>query len=369
MKGLLTALLLAATASQAADNKAVQILEQYCFDCHDDDVKKGNLDMIERLEQKHFDGTLLFENLVTGKMPPAGKKQPTPLEKKVVLDWLAQRQPEQNPKSFRRISRHEFVHSVNDLLGIKRDLSHRIPEDRGTKDFDSDRRIEFSRESLSAYFAVADELLEFAFPRDGFVQERVWTTSKVKDSHKTYNIYHRPYKEGILFSWTRANNGNTYSFFYDHFDPPVSGWYDLTFDAAKVGDFPEDVSLQIYAGKYYYADDRPQPQRMLDVISLGHRELTSHTVRVFLHPGENVSVHCYSRHNFRQRNVQQGAYIKQLVARGPRLQSWPPPSYDLVFKGLPLEASPREVTYGSDAQTHLRRIGGSLSVSSHQVGM
>ena len=218
-------------------------------------------------------------------MPPAKKKQPTGEKKLVFLNWLADRQKDPDTKSFRRISRNEFVHSVNDLLATNLAITDKIPEDRGTRDFDSDRRIELSREMLGAYFSVADEMLEFAFPEKGFPGEQTWVTNKVKDSHETYNIYHRPYQDGILFSWTRANNGNNYSFFYDNFDPPVSGWYDLTFDAAKVGQFEEDVTIQVYSGKYYYADDRPQPQRLLDVISVGKRELHSYTIRVFLNPG------------------------------------------------------------------------------------
>ena len=82
----------------------------------------------------------------------------------------------------------------------------------------------------------------------------------------------------------------------------MRGWYELTFDAMKLGSFKEDVSIQVFAGKYYYADDRPQQQRLLGVISLGNRDVKSHTVRAFLHPGENVSVHCYSQYTFRKEN-------------------------------------------------------------------
>ncbi|MBT5706614.1 MAG: DUF1587 domain-containing protein, partial [Verrucomicrobia bacterium] len=270
---------------EALDERAAKNLETYCFDCHDDISQKGDLNLIGLLDRGDFDGTLLFENLITGKMPPADKKQPSTEERRIVLDWLAARQRESAPDSFRRLSRFEFVHSVNDLLGTDLDLAKQIPEDRGTYDFDSDRKIKLSREMLGAYFKVADEMLDFAFPNDGFTAEQVWVTNKDKDSHHSYNIYLRPYNEGLLFSWTRANNGNNYSFFYDHFDPPVSGWYELTFDAMKVADFEEDVSLQAYVGKYYYADDRPQPQRLLGVISLGSREMKSHSIRVFLNPG------------------------------------------------------------------------------------
>ena len=351
------------------EEMAQEHFEQYCFDCHDGETKKGEVDLTQLLGQAGTDGALVFENIITAKMPPANKKQPKAEERQLMLQWLAQRQKATAPQSFRRINRHELVHSANDLLGVKLDLTSEIPEDRGTHDFDSDRRVQLTREMLTAYFTAVDDLLEFALPAEGFEPERVWVTSKLKDSHQSYNIYTRPYEEGILFSWTRANNGNSYSFFYDNFEPPEKGWYELTFDAQKLGAFPEDVSLMVFAGKYYYADDRPQPQRLLDVISLGNREMKSHTIRAFLRPGENVSVHCYSKHNFRQRNGKVGAYIKQLKVRGPVQGQWPPRAYREVFAGLPLQAPPREAQSAAVSQTKLQAIGGRITVSSFQKGM
>ncbi|NCF88704.1 MAG: DUF1588 domain-containing protein [Verrucomicrobiaceae bacterium] len=337
----------AASPSSGLKQIAHQHLETYCFDCHDEEVKKGNLDLIGLLDSGEFDGSLMFENLITGKMPPAEKKQPSTGERQSLLRWLAQREVESLPNSFRRISRHEFVHSINDLLNTNFDLTKQIPEDRGTFTFDSDRRIQMTKQQLAAYFAVADDLLEFAFPASGFHPETTWVTNSVRDSHETYRDYARKHKDGILFSWTRSNNGRPYPFFYDHFNPPVEGWYDLTFDAAKRGDFPEDISIMVFAGKYFYADDRPQPQRVLDVLSLGSDELKPHTVRVYLKPGENVSVHCYSKHTWRQSEGEQGAYIEKLTVKGPVFESWPPQSYQTVFAGLPLDVPDRSVQLGT----------------------
>ena len=348
--------------------EAKTLIATHCFDCHNEVSKEAGLDLVGLLKKDDFDGTLMFERLITAKMPPKDEEQPTAVERRLLLNWLAQRQDKSSHPPYRRRSRHEFVQAVNDLLGTRMDLARQIPEDRGTYLFDSDRRIQLTKEQLTAYFTVADEMLDFALPENGFPQERIWTTSKIKDSHHTYNIYTRKYQQGLLFSWTRANNGNSYSFFYDNFDPPVKEWYELTFDAAKLGDFKEDISIQVYAGKYYFADDRPQPQRLLDVISLGNKELKSHTLRVFLYPGENVSVHCYCKHTWRQQKGQQGAYIKQLQVRGPVLEQWPPRSYRNVFAGLPLDAPPRKAREVSAAKTALEQIGGSLSVSSFQQG-
>ena len=327
--------------------ESYQLFEKYCFDCHDDLEKKGDLDLVEKLEGTEFDGTLVFENLINGKMPPAEKRQPSMEERSTLLKWLASQQKDSVAPPFRRISRHEFVHSVNDLLGTRLDLVDEIPEDRGTNYFDTNRRISLSQEMLSAYFETADKMLDFAFPKEGFPQEKLWTTNKLKDSHETYNIYLRPYEEGMLFSWTRANNGNNYSFFYDNFEPPVAGWYDLTFEAKKLGDFDEDISLQAYSGKYYYADDRPQPQRLIGVISLANRELDTYRIRAFLNPGENVSVHSHSKHTFRKKETEQGAYIKRMSAQGPVYDSWPPDSYRKAFSDLSIEAPPRQLVQAS----------------------
>ena len=355
--------------SAPSDDDVLPLLERYCLDCHDDLATKGNLDLVEWIDRESADGTLLFENLITSKMPPADKPQPSAEDKLTLLNWLAHRQETKTPQSFRRISRHEFVHAVNDLLGTRLDIADQIPEDRGTRDFDSDRRIALSRDMLTSYFFAADQLLEHALPSDGVPAKGIWVTDKLKDSHHTYNIYHRPYEDGILFSWTRANNGNSYSFFYDNFDPPVAGWYDLTFDAAKVGDLDGAISILVFAGKHYYADDRPQPQRLLDVVSVTSPKVTSHRIRVFLRPGEQVSVHCYTRHNFRDKDLKRGAYIKGLTAEGPVMDAWPPTSYRTLFPGVSITSSPRPTINHTGFLTNLESIGGSLTVSSFQKGM
>jgi len=86
--------------------EAADVLEHYCFGCHDSATRKGGLDMEELLGGEEVDGTLIFENLLTGKMPPAEKDQPDPEEKQAVLNWLGKSQEDASLKSFRRISRH-----------------------------------------------------------------------------------------------------------------------------------------------------------------------------------------------------------------------------------------------------------------------
>ena len=347
---------------------ATTLLKTYCFECHGEGMQEGGLDLQVFLGKETFDATLLFEHLITEKMPPRDAAQPSEKERAQLLRWLAERQIEAESNAYRRLSRFEFNHSVNDLLGIELDLAETIADDRGTNRFDTDRRIGLTSQRLMAYFTAAEELLEFAFPRQGFLPEFTWNTNRLRDSHHTYNIYTRPFQEGILFSWTRANNGNSYSFFYDDFAPPVAGWYELTFDAAKVGDFEEDVTIQVHAGKYYFADDRPQPQRLLDVISIAEREVKSYTVRGFFKPGESLSVHCFSQHTWRKENPGEGVYIENVKVRGP-LHQWPPESVAKTFPGIELEIPDRSHHQIHTGKSTLERIGGSLAVSSFEQGM
>ena len=97
--------------------------------------------------------------------------------------------------------------------------------------------------------------------------------------------------------------------------------------------------------------------------------MESYKVRVFLRPGENVSVHCYSKHTFRKKKGNQGIYIKQLEARGPIVEEWPPRSYQKLFEGLPIRAEERVPREVSSTESNLEKIGGSVSVSSFQSGM
>jgi nucleoside-diphosphate-sugar epimerase len=60
---------IAASPSDPSIQTAPSLFENYCFSCHDEDGKKGDLDLSASLRSTDFDGNLAFENLITGKMP------------------------------------------------------------------------------------------------------------------------------------------------------------------------------------------------------------------------------------------------------------------------------------------------------------
>ena len=122
-------------------------------------------------------------------MPPASLN---PSMERPELTHLANRQTQMNLPSSRRLSRQEFIHSVNDLLGLDWDLSEALPTGKGTFLFDSDRRILPTEPWMAAVFHGTDRLLNRAFPSKGFPAEQRWVTHRLRHSHDSYDIYTRP---------------------------------------------------------------------------------------------------------------------------------------------------------------------------------
>ena len=70
------------------ENQAIEILENYCIDCHDEETRKGNFDLTDFISNREEKIHLVFENLITGKMPPVNKQRPSQTEQEKILQWL-----------------------------------------------------------------------------------------------------------------------------------------------------------------------------------------------------------------------------------------------------------------------------------------
>ena len=76
-----------------AEEKVIAFLENYCLDCHDDEVSKGKLSLeaIVKFEDASPDTWAnTREQLQLRHMPPKDKKQPSDVEKKFLTNWIAQ---------------------------------------------------------------------------------------------------------------------------------------------------------------------------------------------------------------------------------------------------------------------------------------
>ena len=332
---------LMAFAAPLAAEAGIAHFENLCMDCHDADAKKGGLDLDSALAEQNADLTLFFENLITGKMPPAKKTQPSASEREAMLNYLASRQPKQARKQYRRLSRHEFMNSVNDLVGTNLDLKHTLPEDRDTHVYDSSTNILLTKDLLAGYFDVADQVLDHAFPATGFHQQQTWTCNFIQPCN--LKRFSRKRLEGTLFSCFRQKNSGFFPFFYEGFKSPATGDYQLSVDAEKLGTFEGDVALMVFAGHYYGEPTQSTPMRLLKIFSVD-AGMQVFTTKALLNQGEEIAVFCYSPHTMQKAQAGSkaeafGTYIKQLTIEGPVQESWPPPAYKQVFRGLTLKTA------------------------------
>ncbi|MFM7209858.1 MAG: c-type cytochrome domain-containing protein, partial [Verrucomicrobiota bacterium] len=71
----LAALLMLAVVTTAAEPRA--FLEKHCFECHDEETKKGGLDLTTLGAEKSNPAkwTQIHDAVAAGEMPPAKRKQ------------------------------------------------------------------------------------------------------------------------------------------------------------------------------------------------------------------------------------------------------------------------------------------------------
>ncbi len=167
------------TADSGAPRSPESLVQAYCFRCHDQDTGKGDIDLESTLKSsplvRHKDTWVnVMERLKNHDMPPEGKPQPTPGERKRLLAWLDQEinhfdySQIDNPgyEPVRRLTHVEFNHAIRDLFGIDLNLTEDFPIDlSGTSGFDNSANTLFLQPALfERYVAVVDKIMSLALP-------------------------------------------------------------------------------------------------------------------------------------------------------------------------------------------------------------
>ena len=148
--------------------------ENYCFDCHDTDTAKADLDLegltrsiVDVADAQNWQDIL--DQLNSGEMPPKKKAQPGKEElAKVVGDLTEALQSAQamlkdsgGQIALRRINRREYEATVKELLGI-RIMAERLPDDASGR-FDTIGQDQtLSSLDLENYFEQGQEVVRTA---------------------------------------------------------------------------------------------------------------------------------------------------------------------------------------------------------------
>jgi hypothetical protein len=180
---------LAATALAATPEPAA-ILEKRCYDCHDSDTHKGNLDLTA-LKPTFTDldafakWVKVYDRIEAGEMPPKKKEQPSAEEKTALMSWLhgsllSAEQARLKGKvrtAIHRLTRAEYENTMRDLFSMPGlALSGDLPADGSAHGFDKNSdALDISHVNLAKYIEAAEKTLDIAIatrPEAPIVQRR-----------------------------------------------------------------------------------------------------------------------------------------------------------------------------------------------------
>jgi len=174
--GLGAGALRAAPAEPEAYEREIRpLLEKYCYDCHGDGMKKGevSLDSWKSTEEALGDKTAwerVINVLERGEMPPKKKKQPTEAERERLGRWIERTPldgdcdaPDPGRVTLRRLNRAEYNNTVRDLLGVDFKPAADFPVDDSGFGFDNiGDALSIPPLLLEKYLAAADKIVDAA---------------------------------------------------------------------------------------------------------------------------------------------------------------------------------------------------------------
>jgi hypothetical protein len=118
------------------------LLGQYCLGCHSTAKHKGDLDLerfgtLAQIRRDVKPWQAMVEMVEAGEMPPKNKPQPTPEERKRLLEWVnAFLDSEAHARAgdpglvpMRRLSNAEYDYSIRDLTGVDLQPAREFPAD------------------------------------------------------------------------------------------------------------------------------------------------------------------------------------------------------------------------------------------------
>ncbi|HWN95210.1 MAG TPA: DUF1592 domain-containing protein [Methylomirabilota bacterium] len=152
-------------------------LEKHCFECHDADTKKGDLDLtaleVELGNSTNFSQWVLVHDRVTsGEMPPKKKPRPDQVEQKAFIGSLASaltdvdqaRIAKEGRATQRRLNRYEYENALRDLLHAPwLQVRDSLPEDGEAFRFNKvGDALDVSHVQMARYLNAADYALRQA---------------------------------------------------------------------------------------------------------------------------------------------------------------------------------------------------------------
>ena len=203
----------ALTAERASD-----LIDRYCSDCHNDADLTANLSLDgHELAAVAGDAELwekVIRKLRAGMMPPPGTDRPPPAEQTALTEWLESeidRDAALYPgaKVLHRLNRTEYANAVRDLLALEIDPASFLPPDDSSRGFDNIAgSLTISPTLLEAYVSAATKIARMAVgywktPTDSLYIVR-------NDSSQIYQLEGQPFgtRGGVALDHVFAADGD-----------------------------------------------------------------------------------------------------------------------------------------------------------------
>jgi hypothetical protein len=150
------------------------MIADYCIDCHDAALKKGDLDLdsirVDQVTRHPEIWEEVIRKLRARQMPPQGKSRPGEnlyvavlKELESTLDAFAFEHPDPGrTDTFRRLSRTQYQNAIRDLLALEIDASELLPKDETSHGFESGTMGELSPTLLDRYISAAQKISRLA---------------------------------------------------------------------------------------------------------------------------------------------------------------------------------------------------------------
>lgn len=164
----------AETAAGRFSKEISPVIQKFCTDCHDGEMKKGGLDLtalkFELSDAKAFATWVkVYDAVESGEMPPPKKDQPSKKQREAFIGSLAETlTAEDEAKAavagrsvWRRLNRYEYENSLRDLLGAPwLQVKEMLPEDGESHRFNKvGEALDVSHVQLARYLQAADQAL------------------------------------------------------------------------------------------------------------------------------------------------------------------------------------------------------------------
>ena len=300
---LVTFLVLAANTLHAADTASLKpdaFLSRYCLDCHDGDVQKGDRRLDDLPLKVGTDIAIaerwqeVLHQLQLGEMPPAKKKQPTDDERRALLAWIEEQlihaqtsaQDRGGQVVHRRLSRAEYLHTMQDLFGFDGDFdpTASFPGDEELEGFRNiGSALRTSRHHLEQYLKAADAVLDHVYDLadvKGKPEVKQWKDSadKMRDLNDAFGLGVISAEKAKGPAYIHLSHGlRNQELIFDSklflsrlgdTGVPHSGWYEVEVEATAANrHHPYGKNLMLGGLTAYYKDlksyyDESQPMQL-----------------------------------------------------------------------------------------------------------